>query len=128
VKLTLTILFALCLAAQAQTNLAPLVDTNALAKTRALVASIQATNLPVVVPMDTNIILTYPMNYPAGFPVGANVMYSTNCQQWIFARSFDITKSNSLSFTNPASEPHFWCIVLMPPHVLSISNSVSTTN
>lgn len=122
-KPTLTLLIlCLCLTAAAQPA-PPTIDTNLLAKTRALVSAIQATNTPVVVPMDTTTLTLYPMVYPAAFPVGANLMYSTNLVWWKFVLAFDITKTNIITVTNPQSEPHFWRVALQPPMVLSIQGS-----
>lgn len=121
------LIFCLCLHASAQPA-PPTIDTNAIAKTRALVAAIQATNTPVVVPMVTNVIQTFPMFYPVGIPHGANMMTSTDNKHWCVGQYFDITKSNLLSFTNPANSTNFWMIVLMPPQIISISNSFTPTN
>jgi hypothetical protein len=147
-KLTFSIFLTLCLSAQAQTNSSssfevtsggtnlvpraalsmPIIDTNAIAIARAAAFAFMATNIPVVVPMVTNTIETFPYNYPASMPVGANMMDSTNCLDWRLAGSFDISRHNFLSFTNPASEKHFFLIVLMPPQIISISNSFTPTN
>lgn len=128
-KPTLTLLIlSLCLRAFAQTAATPLVDTNAIANARAAVAAIQATNTPVVVPMVTNAIQTFPMFYPVGIPHGANMMTSTDNVHWCVGQYFDITKSNLLSFTNPANSTNFWMIMLTPPQLISISNSFTPTN
>lgn len=128
-KLTPSLLIvSLCLHASAQTAPTPLLDTNAIAKARAAALAFQATNVVVPVPMVTNVIQTYPMFYPAGIPNGANMMTSTDDKHWCVGQYFDITKSNLLSFTNPANSTNFWMIVLMPPQIISISNSFTPTN
>jgi hypothetical protein len=123
-KLTLSLLIvSLCLRASAQTAPTPLVDTNAIAKARAAALAFQSTNVVVPVPMDTTTLTLYPMVYPAAFPVGANLMYSTNLVWWKFVLEFDITKTNIITVTNPQSEPHFWRVALQPPMVMSIQGS-----
>lgn len=134
-KTTFSII-ALCLlmfATQAQTSsggapLPPQIDTNALAQIRSNALAFIATNIPVVIPMVTNVIQTFPMFYPAGIPHGANMMTSHDDVHWCVGQYFDITKTNFLSFTNPANSTNFWMIVLMPPQIISISNSFTPTN
>lgn len=120
-----TLILCLCLRASTQTAPMPLVDTNSIAKARAAVAAIQATNVVVPVPQDTNSIVTYPQMYPPFFQVGGKVLYSTNLVQWTFVRQFDPTQTNVMTFTNPSSEPHFWRLVLEYPNIIALTN-VST--
>lgn len=126
-KPTLTLLIlCLCFRDSAQPA-PPTIDTNLLARNKALVAAIQATNVVVVVPQDTNSIVTYPQMYPSFFQVSGKVLYSTNLVQWVFARQFDPTQTNVMTFTNPASEPHFWRLVLEYPNIIAITNVSTNT-
>lgn len=127
-KLTLSLLIvSLCLHASAQKAPTPLLDTNAITKARAAALAFQATNVVVPVPMDTNSIVTYPQMYPSFFQVSGKVLYSTNLVQWVFARQFDPTQTNVMSFTNPSSEPHFWRLVLEYPNIIAITNTATNT-
>lgn len=130
-KLTLSLIIVFSVVKYSLTTAAqplpPTIDTNLLAKTKALVAAIQTTNAVVPVPMDTNSIVTYPQMYPSFFQVGGKVLYSTNLVQWVFARQFDPTLTNVMTFTNPAREPHFWRLVLEYPNIVAITNAATNT-
>lgn len=129
--LVIILIIATSLTAGAQPT-PPVVDTNALAKTRALVAAIQATNIPVVQPAQVVTIFNLPVTYPDWYPVSAYLLRSTNGKDWQFILPYNALQSNTFTFTNPVPPSnaygYLYMTVLIPPNTISVPNIYPATN
>lgn len=135
----LSILVLTCFTACAQTSstfeatnaaprISPVVDTNQLAKTRALVAAIQATNQPSNQQWQTNIVFNLPVMFPDWYPVAGYFLHSTDGVNWQFTRPYIATMSQTNYFTNPLPSTNLYMTVLIPPNTISVPNIYPPTN